>query len=170
MYTPSLSGISGSSMWKKMKLQDCWWKNLEIIASGKWHRSYNLVFTEFMVWSKSERGAKEGNNFFFFTFWSCKTKIVVVQQKVLQCYIGYGNSRNEKKIEESKIFYDRKPFSLDQGYVNPTFVGVIALIFSLYNFTHTSLYSFYLQANISKLTSGADQQTGNVLAKNYMLI
>ena len=31
--------------------------------------------------------------------------------------IGYGNSRNEKKIEESKIFYDPKPFSLDQGYM-----------------------------------------------------
>ena len=28
----------------------------------------------------------------------------------------YGNSRNKKKIEGSKIFYDPKPFSLDQGY------------------------------------------------------
>ena len=53
------------------------------------------------------------------TFWSCKTKIDSCIPVPGMCStVLYSNSRNEKKIEESKIFYDIKPFSLDQGYLN----------------------------------------------------
>ena len=43
---------------------------------------------------------------------------------------------NEKKIEESEIFYDPKPFSLDQGYC------VLWILFFLSSFKNVKYYSW----------------------------
>ena len=42
--------------------------------------------------------------------------VCIWQYQVCCSAIINGNSRNKKKIEENTIFYDSKPFSLDQGY------------------------------------------------------